>query len=220
MNFTYNNSNKNRNFASHYSRNSKQNVDYSMVLGKPSSITYGKPLVNTSYSSRTLRIRTLLSRHGTIRTQAPANPIFDGKFKVINETAPGSKSRYVDAYLAYNDYAITETARINGDNEYIFTIYDIIYRDKNGVPIPTSTFQLKVTLQSGTQSVILAAYDGFEITGTTDRPLNQENTLTMLVNENNYDNGECSVRLFVSYDGPTSPGAPPPKSPGVPPPKK
>ena len=69
MNFTYNNSNNNCNFASYSSRNSKQNVDYSMVLGKPSSITYGKPLVNTSYSSRTLRIRTLLSRHGTIRTQ-------------------------------------------------------------------------------------------------------------------------------------------------------
>ena len=36
MNFTYNNSNKNCNFASYYSRNSKQNVDNSMVLGKPS----------------------------------------------------------------------------------------------------------------------------------------------------------------------------------------
>ncbi len=75
MNFTYNNSNNNCNFASYSSRNSKQNVDYSMVLGKPSSITYGKPLVNTSYSSRTLRIRTLLSRHGTIRTQVSSRPV-------------------------------------------------------------------------------------------------------------------------------------------------
>ena len=65
MYFTYNNSNKSCSFASYYSRNSKENVDYSMVLGKPSSITYGKPLINTSYSSRMLRITTLLSTHGT-----------------------------------------------------------------------------------------------------------------------------------------------------------
>jgi hypothetical protein len=203
MNFTYNNSNKNCNFASYYSRNSKQNVDYSMVLGKPSSITYGKPVVNTSYSSRILRIRTLLSRHGTIRTpappQAPAHPSFDGTFKVVNETAPGSVSRYIDAYLAYNDNAITQTARINGDNEYIFTINDIIHRDINGVPLPTSTLQLKVTLQSGTQRLFSTDYDGFTMTGKTNRPLNQENTLSMLVNENNYDNGECSIAFLVFY---------------------
>ena len=209
MNFTHTSPTNTCSFASYYSRNYKKNVDYSLVLGKPSSITYGKPLVNTSYSSRILRIRTLLSRHGTIRTpvssrpvsSTPANPSFDGKFKVINETAPGSDSRYIDAYLAYNDFAITEIARINGDNDYIFTMYNIIH-SRNGVPLPTSTLQLKVTYQTGTQSISFAEYDGFEITGFTDRPLNQENILSMLVNENNYDNGECSVRFLVSYDPP------------------
>jgi len=122
-----------------------------------------------------------------------------GTFKVFNETAPGSDSRYIDAYLAYSDYAITETARINGDNEYIFTIYDIIYKDINEVLIPTSTLQLKVTFQSGTQSISFADYAGFEITGFTARQLDQENIISMLVNENNYDNGECSVRFLVSY---------------------
>ena len=67
MYFTHNNSNKSCSYASYYSRNSKKNVDYSMVLGKITSITYGKPLINTSYSSRMLRIRTLLSTHGTRR---------------------------------------------------------------------------------------------------------------------------------------------------------
>jgi len=61
----------------------------------------------------------------------------------------------------------------------------------------TSTLQLKVTFQSGTQSISFAEYDGFEITGFTTRPLNQENILSMLVNENNYDNGECSLRFLV-----------------------
>jgi hypothetical protein len=64
MNFTYNNSNNNIcNFASYYSRNSKKNVEYSMVLRIPripTSIVYGKPITNTSYSLRMLRIRILL----------------------------------------------------------------------------------------------------------------------------------------------------------------
>jgi len=73
MNFTYNNnriaererinavrSNNTCNFTSYYSRNSKINVDYSSVLGTQSSIIYGKPIINISYSLRTLRLRTLL----------------------------------------------------------------------------------------------------------------------------------------------------------------
>ena len=60
MNFTYNNSNNRCNFFSYYSRNHKQNVDYRLVLGKPTSIVYGKPIMNTCYSSRMLRIRILL----------------------------------------------------------------------------------------------------------------------------------------------------------------
>jgi hypothetical protein len=61
MNFTYNNSNNNTcNFASYYSRNSKKNVDYSMVLNISTSIVYGKPIANTCYSSRMLRLRILL----------------------------------------------------------------------------------------------------------------------------------------------------------------
>jgi hypothetical protein len=65
MNFTYNNSNNNINnnicnFASYYSRNSKKNVDYTMVLNISTSIVYGKPIANTCYSSRMLRLRILL----------------------------------------------------------------------------------------------------------------------------------------------------------------
>lgn len=65
MDFTRNNSNNTCNFASYYSRNSKKNVDYSMVLNKPTSIVYGKPLTNTSYALRLQRVRTLLSTRGT-----------------------------------------------------------------------------------------------------------------------------------------------------------
>jgi len=73
MNYTYYNarlaeraridasrSNNTCNFTSYYSRNYKKNIDYSIVLGKPSSIIYGKPITNTCYSSRALRLRILL----------------------------------------------------------------------------------------------------------------------------------------------------------------
>ena len=62
MNFTYTNSNNTScNFASYYSRNSKINVNYSLVLNKPTSIVYGKPIIDTCYSSRMLRLRILLN---------------------------------------------------------------------------------------------------------------------------------------------------------------
>ena len=327
MNFTYNNSNNNCNFASYSSRNSKQNVDYSMVLGKPSSITYGKPLVNTSYSSRTLRIRTLLSRHGTIRTQVsstqvsstpvgwygtlriakfsgsetnlaifsiirddtnqellpsgryvyvqsgvpyeisivrrnrlanpqtklkiywqgnrnsistiqtitglnlvdynqnfniidsfavkanytvdsdyienqpltliikitlpPANTGFYGGVKVATLRELESDSVYIDAYLAYNDFRLTPTARINGNSEYIFIIYQ-----PSRLPLPTSRLQLKITYQSGIQNITVSNYNEFEITSITNNPLNQETTISMLANTNNYGNyGEFSSEV-------------------------
>jgi hypothetical protein len=61
-NLTHNNSQSKItcNFASYYSRNYKKNVDYSIVLGIPSSIVYGKPLLNTSYALRLQRLRILL----------------------------------------------------------------------------------------------------------------------------------------------------------------
>ena len=47
----------NRNFSSHDSQNINKNIDYSSVLGKESSIIYGKPLENKSNDLRIQRIR-------------------------------------------------------------------------------------------------------------------------------------------------------------------
>ena len=49
------------NFSSHNPSNVNKNIDYSSVLGKPSSIVYGKPLNNTSNELRiqTLRLSTI-----------------------------------------------------------------------------------------------------------------------------------------------------------------
>ena len=45
------------NFSSHNPSNVNKNIDYSSVLGKPSSIVYGKPLNNTSNDLRIQRLR-------------------------------------------------------------------------------------------------------------------------------------------------------------------
>ena len=45
------------NFSSHNPSNVNKNIDYSSVLGNPSSIVYGKPLNNTSNELRIQRLR-------------------------------------------------------------------------------------------------------------------------------------------------------------------
>ena len=45
------------NFSSHNPINVNKNIDYSSVLGKSSSIVYGKPLNNTSNDLRIQRLR-------------------------------------------------------------------------------------------------------------------------------------------------------------------
>jgi len=47
----------NNNFSSHNIQNIDKNIDYSSVLGKKSSIIYGKPLQNNSSDLRLQRLR-------------------------------------------------------------------------------------------------------------------------------------------------------------------
>ena len=124
---------------------------------------------------------------------------FWGDFLVINGTQSGSTNRHMHAYLAYNDIPLTSSHQINGNHSHLFNI-----TEADRLPLPTSTLQLKVTMQSGTQALDAGAYDGFTVTNLTDLPLTQENTLSMLVNENNLDDGSCSLTLLVTYVPPPS----------------
>lgn len=126
---------------------------------------------------------------------APAEPTgFWGDFLVINGTQSGSNPRYMTAYLAYNDVALTNSVQINGNQTHTFTI-----QEQDRLPLPSSTLQLKVTMQSGTQALDGGAYDGFEILGFTANPIDEENTLSMLVNSNNINDGNCALTLLVTY---------------------
>ena len=131
----------------------------------------------------------------------PAKTGFWGTFLVENQT--DGNPRYVDAYLAYNDVPVTTTQRINGNSSYAFFI-----SDTDRLPLPDSTLQLKTIFQSGTQSVVLDSYTGFGITGNTQNPLDQENTLSMLVNLDSYNDensGYCAVTYIVTYVPPPPP---------------
>lgn len=129
------------------------------------------------------------------KVSAPAGPSgFWGDFLLINGTQSGSNPRHMHAYLAYNDVPLTSSHQINGNQGHLFNI-----TEEDRLPLPSSILQLKVTMQDGTQALDAGAYEGFTVTNLTDLPLTQENTLSMLVNENNLDDGSCSLTLLVSY---------------------
>ena len=128
-----------------------------------------------------------------VTASAPAKTGFWGTFLVENQT--DGDPRYIDAYLAYNDVPVTTTQRINGNSSYTFNV-----AEADRLPLPDSTLQLKTIFQSGTHTVVLDSYTGFNITNNTQNPLDQENTLSMLINEGNINNeGFCAVTFIVTY---------------------
>ena len=127
------------------------------------------------------------------KVSAPAGDTgFWGTFYVENQPEVGSDARYLDAYLAYNDVPLTSSQQINSNASYTFNV-----TEANRLPLPSSTLQLKFTCQSGTTHIGGGEYSGFEVIGNTENPLDQENTFDILVNENNYDNGQCSIILLL-----------------------
>lgn len=136
-----------------------------------------------------------------VESSPPLNSGFWGLFEVTNQKEVNSNPRHMHAYLAYNDVPLTPSHQINSNQSHTFNV-----SEANRLPLPSSTLQLKITFQSGTDSVNLDAYTGFQVTGNTNNPLDQENTLSLLVNQNNYNNGQCIITFLVTY----IPQAPPP----------
>ena len=140
-----------------------------------------------------------LLRHLQSLDPAPPEKVlpsgFWGDFIVYNGIQAGSSPRHMHVYLAYNDVPLTASHQINSNHSYTFSVLE-----EDRLPLPSSTLQLKVTMQNGTDAVDLGAYDGFEITGFTANPLNEENTLSMLVNSNNINDGSCAMTFLVTYE--------------------
>ena len=75
----------NRNFSSHDSENINKNIDYSSVLGKESSIIYGKPLQNKSNDLRIQKIRLSTIGSGSMLIKNNNDPInLNGKNVDVN----------------------------------------------------------------------------------------------------------------------------------------
>ena len=73
------------NFSSHNPSNVNKNIDYSSVLGKPSSIIYGKPLNNTSNDLRIQRLRLNIIGIGSMRVKDNNDYIqLNGKNQDVN----------------------------------------------------------------------------------------------------------------------------------------
>jgi hypothetical protein len=73
------------NFSSHNPNNVNKNIDYSSVLGKPSSIIYGKPLNNTSSDLRIQRLRLYTIGVASMRVKNKNDYIqLNGKNQDIN----------------------------------------------------------------------------------------------------------------------------------------
>ena len=131
-----------------------------------------------------------------VSASAPATKTgFWGTFRVNNEKDYNSVPRYMTATLGYNDIVIDGPQQINSDEFYIFTI-----PIEDRAPSPSSTIQLKVTFQSGVGEAADANITGFSITGWTGISLQEENTLSMLIDENNINEGFCSMTWIVVTD--------------------
>ena len=126
----------------------------------------------------------------------PAGPTgFWGTFRVDNEKAYGNIPRHMHVSIGYNDTIIDGPHQINSDQFHIFTI-----PIEDRAPLPSSTIQLKVTFQSGVVEAADTNLTGFSATGWTGISLQEENTYSMLIDENNIDEGVCSMTWIVSTE--------------------
>jgi len=136
----------------------------------------------------------LIKKLQLLYSRVSAKTGFYGTFFVSNEPSTGSDERYMDAYLAYNNVPLTPTQRINSNENATFNV-----AEADRLPLTSSTLQLIIAFQSGTESVDIGSAAGFETTGNTANPFDEENTISLLVNANNYNNGECSATFLVTY---------------------
>lgn len=130
-----------------------------------------------------------------LQSLEPVVPIgggFWGSFELTNIKDIDSNPRYLNAYLAYNNVPLTSSQQINSNQSYTFNI-----AQANRLPSPNSILQLKITMQSATTNLDVDYYTGFQVAGITNNPLDQENTLSCLVDGNNNDNGLCLLSLLV-----------------------
>ena len=123
---------------------------------------------------------------------ASANTGFYGTFEISND--PGGEMNSIDlqAKLAYNNVDITSYITIaSGYTE------PLIVPIESRLPNPSSLLQLKIIIGAGVANVSAEDFTGFTQISTTQNPLTEENTLELLVDENEIDDGDLTLILEV-----------------------
>jgi hypothetical protein len=123
------------------------------------------------------------------------NPVatgFYGTFTITND--PGGEMDPVGliAKLAYNNVDITNYISIaSGDTEPLSVPIG------SRLPNPSSYLQLKIMIDEGVASLNSEDYTGFIPINLTDNPLTEENTLELLVDSGQINDGDLTLILQV-----------------------
>jgi hypothetical protein len=122
----------------------------------------------------------------------PANTGFYGIFAITND--PGGEMMPIDlqAKLAYNNVDITSYITIaSGDTEPLTVPIG------SRLPNPSSYLQLKIIVGAGVTSLNSEDYTGFTPVSLTENPLTEENTMELLVDSGQIDDGDLTLILEV-----------------------
>jgi hypothetical protein len=122
----------------------------------------------------------------------PSNTGFYGIFAITNN--PGGEMMPIDlqAKLAYNNVDITSYITIaSGDTQPLSVPIG------SRLPNPSSYLQLKIIVGAGVMSLNSEDYTGFTPVSLTENPLTEENTLELLVDSGQIDDGDLTLILEV-----------------------
>jgi hypothetical protein len=122
-----------------------------------------------------------------------ANTGFYGTIAVKNITAPGGPAVSFQVKLAFNNVDITSYVTINGGQTVIITV-----PIGSRLPNPASLLQYKAIFSS--TSINVNGFEdivGFSAVSSTNNPLNQENTVDLLINAGYISGGALTQDVTV-----------------------
>ena len=123
---------------------------------------------------------------------APATGFY-GLLTITNEKAHGTQAKDIYARLYYNGNPLTNEITIPHPQTRILPV---LIEDR--LPNREAILTLQVRFEAGITGVDLDAYSGFEPAGLTENPLTENNYLSMLVNEDNVDDGDLSITFLTT----------------------
>jgi len=117
---------------------------------------------------------------------------FYGTFAITNDPEGEEDPINLQAKLAYNNVDITSYITIASGTTQTLSV-----PKGSRLPNPSSYLQLKIIVGAGVTSLDSQDYTGFIPINLTENPLTEENTLELLVNSGQIDNGNLTLILGV-----------------------